>query len=144
METVYSLVVDKSGSKLTASQPIDSSSEAGPTGTAPSMTLSNSGHLTFRRFTLSRFAQALGDNLGRAVLDNTGIQGAYNIVLDVEPGDMAAPGRPLAAFGPSNQENSAGASFLSAVRGLGLKLETRKSAVEYIVVDHADKLPVEN
>jgi uncharacterized protein (TIGR03435 family) len=61
----------------------------------------------------------------------TGIEGVFDIELNWAPDD--------------SKENASGPSIFSAVQEqLGLKLDQRKSPMEIIVVDHAEKVPTEN
>lgn len=64
------------------------------------------------------------------VLDETGIEGNFDISVNLRPDD------------------SGGDSFTRwqrALRGeLGLKLETRRAPVELLVVDHAERMPTAN
>jgi hypothetical protein len=71
--------------------------------------------------------------VGRPVIDRTGFEGVFDFTL---------------RFGATNEEmrrvtlDGDGASFFTLIQEqLGLKLEPRKSAVETIVVDRADKAP---
>jgi uncharacterized protein (TIGR03435 family) len=81
----------------------------------------------------------LGRELGRTVVDMTGLTGTYDFTLDwarVQPPSLGADGAPLV--------DSGGPSLFSAVQEqLGLKLESRKQAIDMIIVDHAEK-PSEN
>ena len=80
--------------------------------------------------TLDRLAEIISDRLDRPVLDETGLKGTFDIVLDWSP-DSAGQG----ATGPS--------IFTAVQEQLGLKLEPKKEPVEFLVVDHAER-PSEN
>ena len=70
--------------------------------------------------------------LRQPVLDMTGLAGFYDVNLEWMPETATAP-------------ETAGTSIFAAVQEqLGLKLEARKGPLEVIVVDHAERVPVEN
>jgi uncharacterized protein (TIGR03435 family) len=70
---------------------------------------------------------------GSTVLDETGLKGLYGVNLQWTPG------------ADSNGDGSAGPSLFTALQEqLGLKLEAKKGPVEVMVIDHAEKNPVEN
>jgi len=70
--------------------------------------------------------------LHSVVIDETGIAGRYNITLEWSPAN--AP--PDAAAGPS--------IFTAVKEQLGLQLEAKKGPVQVLVIDHAEKIPVDN
>ena len=73
-------------------------------------------------------------NLGRPVVDRTGLEGPYDFVLDFTPDP-----RPSYAT-----EDSGGPNFQQALQQqLGLKLEPQKAPVEFLVLDHVEH-PTEN
>jgi uncharacterized protein (TIGR03435 family) len=77
-------------------------------------------------------------NLGRPVIDQTGLTGTYDWFLaflpELPPGAQM-PGRPPDAGGPS---------FLEAIRNqLGIKLVSQKGPYDYLIVDHIEH-PSEN
>lgn len=79
-------------------------------------------HLSASVATMSDLAQILSDQLGRSILDRTGLKGAYDLKLEWN-----------------------GPSPLTAMQEqLGLKLESRTGPVEILVVDHVEKVPTEN
>ena len=110
-----------------------------------------------RRMSMSELAYTLWDfgdhgvvaEIGRPVIDQTGIKGDYDIQLQWAPefrqgALLMAPnsGNPGAGAGPPPE--SSGPSFLTALQEqLGLKLESTKGPVEYVVVDHIER-PSEN
>jgi uncharacterized protein (TIGR03435 family) len=65
--------------------------------------------------------------LKTSVLDRTGLAGKYNFRVEFERADD-----------PSDYT-----AVVAAIRQLGLKLEKYKGPVEFLVIDHVDKL-VEN
>lgn len=75
-------------------------------------------------------------NLGRPVVDQTGLSGTFDFVIEWTPevNNGLAPGadaEPLDAAGPS---------FLDALKNqLGLKLESRKAPAEFLVIDHVER-----
>ena len=89
---------------------------------------------------MARFCETLSMFADRAVVDRTGLTGTYEVTLkvplDPEQRKLMTPGRPFAGFGPT-------AGINSAVEELGLKLETRKAPVDFLVIDHIER-PTEN
>jgi len=74
-------------------------------------------------------ASYIGNRLGAIVQDQTGIKGAYDFTLEWAP-DQAA--------------NASAPSLITAIQEqLGLKLESRKSPVEVLVIDRIER-PTEN
>jgi uncharacterized protein (TIGR03435 family) len=131
---VYALMVAKGGPKLTASK--DSGKGTG--------TSSNNGRLTATDMTMTKLAQALTQILsrevGRIVIDNTGLQGKYDLALTWSPDNHSAN------FTNASADNTAplGPSIFTAVKEqLGLKLESTKAPVEVLVIDHIEP-PTEN
>jgi uncharacterized protein (TIGR03435 family) len=72
---------------------------------------------------------------GATVLDETGLKGLYGVNLQWTPGaDVNA-----------NPDGAAGPSLFTALQEqLGLRLEAKKGPVEVMVIDRAEKNPVEN
>ena len=76
------------------------------------------------------------------MIDQTGLKGRYDITLNLAKyaADMAAQGEslegapadPLALISMILQEE------------LGLKLEAKKMPLDLVIIDHAEKAPVEN
>ena len=88
---------------------------------------------------MSDFADTLSPLLDRAVIDNTGVAGTFDFHLEFAI-DETTPG-----FGvrPQAADPQAGPSIFIAIQQLGLKLDSAKGPVEFVVVDHAEK-PSEN
>ena len=144
---VYAMVVAKSGFKL---RPL----EGEPEGRMRNM-FSPKGRAFSGQMTLSALAAALSQMLDRPVLDLSGIKGAYDIDLEWVPDEhessaltkmqiMGGPaGGGAEAHGEAADPN--GQSIFGALQEkLGLRLEGRKSPVDILVVDGAEKVPTEN
>jgi uncharacterized protein (TIGR03435 family) len=119
---VYELVAGKNGPKLQAAKPDakgGTSTNSGPDGV----------RLTSAGITMARFAEVLGRRLDRPVLDKTGIQGEFEIVLE---------------YGRENDTAGRPSIFTAIQEQLGLKLEAAKGPMEILVIDHIEKAPTEN
>ncbi len=91
----------------------------------------------------------LGLLLGTPVFDLTGATGTYDVVIDASRDDVQnqtqirVDGRPP-ELTPAELAAPPSQSIFDSLRKLGLRLESRKVPVEIIVVDSADKTPIEN
>jgi bla regulator protein blaR1 len=133
---VDALVIAKGGSKMkqsTSDNPI-----------ANGLRLMGAGHLESKGVSIEFLAQVLSRQLGRSVLDETGLTGKYDYTLEWLPD--AAP--PMAGGGESGQPgnlnapppDSSGSSLFTALQEqLGLKLESQKGPVSVIVIDHIEE-----
>ena len=125
------------------------------------MLMMNSGRLRLSgtRQPVSAMTDLLSNQLGRPVVDMTGLTGKYDYTLDFVPeegmmkGPMGAlpppppppPGGAGPAPGDNAPDNSSGATLFTALQEqLGLKLEPKKGPVEMLVIDHLEKTPTEN
>src|ERR1035438_4206835 len=97
---------------------------------------------------LDMLASNLSRQLGRPVIDRTGLKGNYDFKLTWTPdpgqsgGQFAGPPPPGADAPPPPDPN--GPSIFSAVQEqLGLRLESQKGPVDLIVIDRVEK-PSEN
>jgi uncharacterized protein (TIGR03435 family) len=114
---VYDLVITKGGSKLR------------PSGDEPGFGMTNTGSITFKKTTVSTFANVLSGVLGRKVSDKTGLQGNFDADLHWTPDERA-----------DAQPDDAGPSVFTAIQEqLGLRLESSKGPVEVLVIDHVEK-----
>jgi uncharacterized protein (TIGR03435 family) len=99
-----------------------------------------------RELTMDALAAKLSSDLGRPVVNETGLNGNYDISLHWR----AAPALGRAATGAgeaitANQQNDRAPDLLDAVREqLGLRLEPTKRLTQVLVVDHALRRPTEN
>jgi len=84
---------------------------------------------------LVRWLSRQGEAMGRTVVDKTGLTGRYTFRLHWSPEEYA---------GPDGKVDEGAAIMAAMQEQLGLKLEARKGPAEFLVIDHADKVPVEN
>ena len=82
-------------------------------------------------------AQGISGEIGRPVVDETGLKGHYEIHMDVTPYVSRASGS-------EGQLDVTGILFTGLQELLGLKLESRKESVDVLAIDHAEKMPTEN
>lgn len=137
---VYHLVVAKSGAKLTPSPDAPAGGER-----RPQMVRMGRGQLNADGIGMAAFARMLSQNLGREVVDQTGLTGNYAVKLEwtPEPGQGGGFGIPLPPGAlPSVDPN--GPTLTTALQEqLGLRLESAKAPVSVIVIDSLTK-PTEN
>ena len=88
-------------------------------------------------------AQLLADRLRAPVINMTGLDGEYQMTLD-----LPIPGASIVATVPGVELPAAlepeGVSLFSTVERLGLKLVQRKTPMEVLVVDNVNRIPTEN
>jgi uncharacterized protein (TIGR03435 family) len=121
---IYTLVVARSGSKLTASRAGDEPKTRG-----------GSGQLVATRMTMRGFASLLSRMTSRLVQDRTRLDGEFNFTLTWTPDDFQRPD-PLGRA-PVNPE--APSLFTALQEQLGLKLESTQGAVSVLVIDHVER-----
>ena len=135
---VYALVVGKGGPKLHHSDPSRGEIINPLTPTGAGGTELKSGHLVFKDESMSDFAWALSRMVAtgdRVVLDDTGLNGTYDFELTFEP-----PRRASGAEAPGTATSIEAPSIFDAVQEqLGLKLESKKGPVKFLIVDHVEK-----
>jgi len=158
---VYALVIAKTGPKLQEAKPGDTypSGMKGPDGRAGGVVRGSSGgqglmmmngwRLIGQAVPIANLANALSQQLGRNVVDQTGLKGKYDFTLQWTPdqsqkGMLGGPevGAPGPDSPPTPDAN--GPSIFTAIQEqLGLKLESTKGPVDFLVIDHIEK-PSEN
>ena len=129
------LVVGKKGPKLQEAIP---DSDASGNKFLIGRIVSNYISTTTLATLLSRFT-------GQTVLDMTGLTGSYDLKLEWTPENTpvsTAPGHEADAG--ASMDGDSPSLFAAVEQQLGLKLEVRKGPVEIIVIDHAEKVPVQN
>jgi uncharacterized protein (TIGR03435 family) len=119
----YAFVPAKKGLKMQAST---------ETGSGDS-DRNGGGHIVRRQISMTMLATLLARfELHSVVLDMTGLKGTYKVDLEWLP----ANAKPDAPASPS--------LFTAVQEQLGLRLESRKGPVDVFVIDHAEKIPLEN
>jgi uncharacterized protein (TIGR03435 family) len=126
---VYALVVAKNGPNLHEAKEADGGSHIS----------AGTGQFTSQGTTMTEMAQTLTQELsrelGRVVVDKTGIAGRYDVALKWTPETGMAPTESATDSGPS--------IFTAIQEQLGLKLESAKGPVQVLVIDHVE-MPSEN
>src|SRR5262245_13486153 len=164
---VYALGVTKGGSKLQPSPPAAPTPETGEKPPQVNVAASGSGNgvavdlgggssfslgnnkLEVRRSTLVSLAEVLTRFVDRPVLDQTGVTGLYDIVLNIAPDDylpllirsgvnagVTLPPQALRLLDGANADPLSG-----PLRDVGLTFESRKAPLEVIVIDSMAKTP---
>jgi uncharacterized protein (TIGR03435 family) len=79
------------------------------------------------RYTVGQIADAFGRQLGKVIVDKTGLQGEYDFTFELMPEEGGA--------GPLDP-----AALLRALRDqMGLTLKSEKTAVDFLVIDSIGK-----
>jgi uncharacterized protein (TIGR03435 family) len=103
------------------------------------------GRLTVAGQPIDAVANALGAQLGRPVIDKTGLAGAYDFELTFTPEGRGMPVGPPPPGAPELPpiDPNAPSIFTALQEQLGLKLESGRGPVEVLVIDSAQR-PVED
>ena len=121
------LTVSRKGLKMPASQD----------GAPARPDVYNRGRLFYDRRPMYSLALLLSRQLKQPVIDQTALTGVYDVHLEWAPDDPA----------PAAEKSDAAPlpDIYQAVEDqLGLHLESKKTPIDVIVVDHADKVPTSN
>jgi uncharacterized protein (TIGR03435 family) len=124
--SAYVLVVAKGGLK------VHESTAEGESGVAPAGKMTVLA--TARRTTVSQLAGLLSTELQTPVVDLTGLKGQYDFAINIAP----------YVTDTVKQEDVPGILAQAIEEQLGLRLESRRTAIEMLMVDHAEMTPVEN
>ena len=133
---VYALVVARNGPKFHKSETEgDASRKAAPGGAMA---------VKFERFSMAQFAQIMDPPYtSRHVIDETGLAGAFDFVLDLSPYilDPETGEQVLDSTGRIDEETA----YIRALPGqLGLRLEPKMAPLEVMVIDHVERDPTAN
>jgi uncharacterized protein (TIGR03435 family) len=94
---------------------------------------------------ISRLAEILANQLGRPVLDQTGLTGLYDYTLQFSPEGLAGgPAATTPASDPALDKEDAPSVFTAVQEQLGLRLQQKNGPVDVLVIDHVEKTPTEN
>jgi uncharacterized protein (TIGR03435 family) len=142
--SVYVLLVDTNGPKLKRTDASTSPKETAKGQASPSLWISSSGRLRLRGARLEKFAEALSGSLGEPVLDMTGIDGEYDIELNVDPSDLGGLRFATDIIGAPPPDQSMAPTIRAGLRALGLRLAAKRAEIQYIIVDRVEKVPTPN
>ena len=134
---VYALSVAKGGAKLkeSAIDPAVAASARRGGGVQMSM-----GMIAAHECTIPYFLSMLSRQLGRSIIDRTGLAGNYDFTLRWNPDNGAT----TSSNDPAGTQADALPSIFSAVQEqLGLKLESTKAPADVLVIDHIEH-PTQN
>jgi bla regulator protein blaR1 len=151
---IYILTVAKGGPKIKETKP----EEPGPApkgDTAQERPRGNfmrvgRGQIIGQSITLDVLAKMLSQQLGRNVIDKTGLKGTYDYTLEWTPDPaqglgpgFSGPGEPPRPDNPAPGESNGVSVFVAIQEQLGLKLESQKELVDMIAIESVEK-PSEN
>jgi bla regulator protein blaR1 len=145
----YALVVAKDGPKLHAATHGDTydngmkTPDGRPVGRG-GLALVGRGDLEGQGVPWNQFVFALSQELGRTVVDQTGLKGDYDVQLKWTPDSISsspiAEPPPGGGAEPQPPPESTGPSIFTAVQEqLGLKLESTKVPTEVLAIDHIER-----
>jgi len=138
---VYVLTIAKGGSKLKESRPTDTPTNGGPRR----MMWMGRGSFEAQGGTIRGLMQALSMQVGRTIIDKTGLTGNYDFSLKWTPDMgggpmMRGPGGGAPGADNASAPDTSGPSLFTAIQEqLGLKLESQKGPVDVIVIDHIEQ-----
>ena len=134
---VYALSIAKGGPKLKESAIDPSVPASARRGGGVRMSM---GMISANECTIPYFLSMLSRQLGRTILDRTGLTGNYDFTLRWNPDNgVTASSNP-----PEGSQADALPSIFTALQEqLGLKLESTKAPASVLVIDHLEK-PSEN
>src|SRR5207245_2058525 len=91
--------------------------------------------LTAKKTSMAQLADLIARNLGEVVVDKTGAGGVYDFELRWAKDDQT----------PNDADADPAPSLFTALQErLGLRLQPQKVPVEIVVVDHVERVPIEN
>jgi uncharacterized protein (TIGR03435 family) len=129
--SVYTLSVSKAGSKLTKSE------SSGKLISFSFETAAGGISLPVKNATMAEFASVMQTGvLDRPVVDQTGIEGRYDLVLKWAPDDSQFGGHPPEV---SKADSPLPSLFTAIQEQAGLKLDAVKAPVDVMVIDHVGK-----
>jgi uncharacterized protein (TIGR03435 family) len=128
------------------------------TGRQQKMTMSpdmKSMRLESSRMSMAELAEGMSPLVDQPIVDQTGLKGNYQVTLEISMAEMmnAARAAGMAVPGGAPGGGDAGkltdaaeptGSIFNSIQSLGLKLESRKAPLAFIVVDRVEKLPTDN
>ena len=145
----YALVIAENAPKLKEAQPGDTYPNGmkgpdGGSGAGIMMMGLNGGGLTAQGVPISNLVRMLSQQLGRTVVDRTGLTAKYDFTLQWTPDPSQTPMFKGANGGQPPADNaspsgSQGVSIFTALQQqLGLELQPKQGPVDMIVIDHVE------
>jgi bla regulator protein blaR1 len=130
---VYLLVIAKGGSKMKEFQPPGDPQTNG-------MRLTGRGQIEAHGTSMDSMCHELSQQVGRTVLDRTGLTGKYDFTLEFDPDGLAPMAGPAQSGQPGAPPPDSGkpSLFTAVQEQLGLKLESQKAPVSVVVIDHIE------
>ena len=155
---MYELVIAKGGVKMQASKPDTDSDGAPPPPPAPGppsapgqppklgrhmFLMRGKGHIESTGTDMALLARLLSEQLGRTVVDKTGLAGDFEYRLDWTPDDTTAAmpksSNPAPGDNSFAQDTGGPSLFTALEEQLGLKLESTKGPADVIVIDQLEQ-----
>jgi len=105
-----------------------------------------------KKLSMTNLVELLGRFMDRPVIDRTGLQGNYDISVNLTPEDYRAmlirsaiaAGVTLPPEALRLLDGASDESLYAALRGYGLKLDPTKAPLDVLVIDHILKAPTSN
>lgn len=143
MQPIYLLTAAKTPGPLLQKSRWNDPQSGLPTSPGRVVRRQKRGQLTDERFTMADFANQLAGVLHKGVVDQTNLDGPYDLQLDWNPDD-ALPAANNSANSNVSDSGATGSSIFTALQEqLGLKLKPSKGLVRVWVIDHVE-LPSDN
>ncbi len=166
-QQIYGLVLENGGLKLQPSAPEAGTSDKlfphgddgrkllkiihGTDGLQTVSFLKGKTMFETEKITLAGLAVFLQSYVDLPVIDMTGSKGTYQVAMDIPDRALAfrSVGRSPDELSAANASGladdlSGGISIFASVKKLGLRLEKRKAPLEYLIIDHIEKVATEN
>jgi uncharacterized protein (TIGR03435 family) len=148
---IYAITPAKSGGKLEESRPgscVTPGSAPQPPDQPAQVVcgtfFTGPASLDVRKMLMTQIANTLAIILGRPVIDKTGFTGTYDFHLEFLPEGVAvAPGR-QPGLEATSADDTRPAIYTALQQQLGLRLESLKGPSEVLVIDHFERVPVNN
>jgi uncharacterized protein (TIGR03435 family) len=124
---VYALVIGKHGVRMKKNTEGDTTISSG------------AGEIRGQKITVAMLVNQLSAALGRPAINKTDLTGTYDVTLRWSPQVQYS-----LTDGNASPESGGSSIFAAVQEQLGLQLKTDKGPVEVLVIDSANKLPLEN
>jgi uncharacterized protein (TIGR03435 family) len=89
----------------------------------------------FTHVTLAQLSEMVSSPLQGVVVDQTGLKGSWDFSLDISN---------FADARPTSIDDAVGMIVQAVSQQLGIKIDQKKLPAEVLIVDHAERVPVEN